>query len=147
MAVFQSFGVTGSEYRDRIVVLQIGPYQIVVNAIYSHIQVKPVAECVVILGSQHILRSAGGSVDQGDVGSRADLSMRKHLMAQGHSLCLGYQHVVILLAGFLSHIGAAFRNRQGTDNRACQRQHILFIDSQPVFYTITEIFKHHLGKV
>ena len=67
-------------------------------------------------------------------------------MAKCHRFCLCNHHIMVLLIQFLGDILNAGRVK-GTDDRACESQHILFVDGQPELCTVAEVLKHHLCKV
>ena len=68
-------------------------------------------------------------------------------MAENHGLCLSQKHRMILLIDFLQGIFTVFRKHQGADHRTNQSQHVLFVDGQPVLYTVTKILEHNLCKI
>ena len=147
MTTCENFLITWLKVRSCIIFFKISPQQIVVLAPYCHIKIEPVADSIVVLSSEHILRLAGSRIYKGNVWSRTNLCIRKHFMAESHNLSLCYHHVMILLISLLQNISTSLWNMKCTNQRTNQGQHILLIDSEPVLYSVTEVLEHNLSKV
>ena len=92
------------DFGEGVVVAEVAHDLVVIDAVDRHIEVEPVADGGEEVSGGDVLRLAGSGVDGRDVGGGADLAAGDHLMAEGHSSCLGQHHIVVLLVEFLQDI-------------------------------------------